>query len=233
MEKKSYLVLCFYKNQLIEKPYIVLEESEAAAMNLVVRTDLAVKGLLKPDIDLMVFDIENDCIYLGTPNEDDLKRLAEDSGNGCYCPNGEACDHYMFGGCTFECCGGGDDAPNDPPEGFDDVPERIYSASELIFAVAEAGDFAATEFIAFLMLREEWEKYSGEGKLDYPTDLGGHNVDNAALEAGGLCVGELMESIFEVHRGSSKHEIITNMLEAGFGYAQAYQDKVDSKEDWG
>lgn len=231
--KKSFLILAYYKKQLIEKPYIVLEESEIEALNLVVRTDLAVKGLLKPDIQFMAFDIEKDCIYLGSPNEDDLNQLAEDSGNGCSCPKGEACDHYMFGGCAFECSRDGDEAPNDPPEGFDDVPERIYSASELIFAVAEAGDFAATEFIAFLMLREEWEKYSGEGKLDYPTDLGGHNVDNVALEAGGLCVGELMESIFEVHRGSSKHEIITNMLEAGFGYIQSYQDKIDSKEDWG
>lgn len=231
--KKSFLILAYYKKQLIEKPYIVLEESEMDALNLVVRTDLAVKGLLKPDIQFMAFDIEKDCIYLGSPDEDDLNQLAEDSGNGCSCPKGEACDNYMFGGCAFECSRDGDEAPNDPPEGFDDVPERIYSASELIFAVAEAGDFAATEFIAFLMLREEWEKYSGEGKLDYPTDLGGHNVDNVALEAGGLCVGELMESIFEVHRGSSKHEIITNMLEAGFGYVQSYQDKVDSKEDWG
>lgn len=228
--KKSFLILAYYKKQLIEKPYIVLEESEIDALNLVVRADLAVKGLLKPDIQFMAFDIEKDCIYLGSPDEDDLKQLAEDSGNRCSCPKGEACDHYMFGCCAFcgddsrDCEDG--EAPNYLPE--DPGDETIYRPEEIIFAIAKAGDFAATEFIAFLMLREEWENYSGE-----VTDLGGYNVDNAALEAGGLCLGELTESIFEVHRGSSKHEIITNMLEAGFGYVQAYQDKVDSKEDWG
>ena len=233
--KRSFLILVSYENKLIANPYFVIEEDEQKGMELVVR-DLFSKGIGKPDIELQVFDVEKDCVYLGEPDDEDIERISEEiagegGGGGCSCPMKEECDHFACGSCTFEGWREeGDVVHNDPPE---DDDERIYQPNELVFAIADEPEIGSvTKFIVHMMVREDWEKYVETGEPAETPDLGCWNVDNAALAAGGLGLGELMESIFEVHRGRSRQDVIVNMIDAGFGYLESYQKKIDSKEGW-
>jgi len=229
--KKLFLVLAFFEGRLISKPFMVLAENVDESLQLAVR-DLFKQGVGRPDIDLMAFDVENDVIHLGELDMEDAQNLAEEC--GCECPNGEACDHYMFGGCTFgKGCGGGEDVEfihNDPPEEIDDP---IFKPDELIFAVIDADESvkaAGVDYVVVLNTRSHWEKSLAEGKPSME-ELGGYNVEDGALTNGGCCYEELTGSYFEALPGLDRETIFTRMLEAGFGYMQSFQEWIDSQDE--
>lgn len=236
MEQKSFIVFVTAGGKPVTNPYVCMCDTSEEAQDLVT-TDLASKFTSIPmGTMLHIFDTDSEVTYLGEPKkheEEPEDETAEDETNRCSCPNGDKCRYSTApGACGYgrgvddtggKLCADSAEAPdlNYPEEG------RVYGPEELLFAIGPYDHIDLIpdmKFVVYLTLADGFEK------TGYQTDdLGGHNVDNAALRAAGLCEAELMESVFEVNpkEGDTREALASRLIDAGFGYRQAFQDFMD------
>ena len=122
--------------------------------------------------------------------------------------------------------------PVENPDTEQQDEERVYRADELVFAVRPYGLFPQTDvkIIVDIAPAEMWEQGT-----DGSYGIGGYNVDNNALGSAGVNIAELMEGQFEVLEGDTEHDVIANMIEAGFRYSQSFIDyiKEQASEEYG
>ena len=249
MEQKSFIVFVTAGGKPIVNPMVCLCETHDEARDLAI-TDLATKLPSLPMGTLLhIFDTDSEVTYLGEPKEPEQDEESESESpeelagaKPCECPTGGTCPmrDAATGACKFEtesqdvgcqCSGCAGEPCAEPVEdlgpGF---PEegRVYEPHELLFAIGPYDHpdlIPGMKFVVYLTIAEDFEK-TGE----QTDDLGGHNVDNDALRAAGVCECEAMESVFEVNprKGDTREALVERMIEAGFGYRQSFQDFIDS-----
>ena len=241
MENKSFIVFVTAGGKPIVNPMICFCDTADEAQDLAT-TDLVKKMQSLPMGTLLhIFDTDTEVTYLGEPKNqpepEPEREDQDDSPNECRCPNGDKCRFSTAPGtCGYNQItedqsddGAGKlcaDPVEEPDENYP-VEGRVYGPEELLFAIGPYDHIDLIpdmKFVVYLTLADGFEK------TGYQTDdLGGHNVDNAALRAAGLCEAELMESVFEVNpkEGDTREALASRLIDAGFGYRQAFQDFMD------
>ena len=222
---KNFIVLAMADGQMLANPMMVIAESHDDAHEQAL-TDLAKKLAALPEgAVLHSFDLDTDVTMLGEPpaaeNPEPEADNAEKDGAKCVCPADGECRHRDCIGRCGLLTGQSEPVSDDFNHTEAHNEPEAYRPGELLFAVVLDDQCGLT---VCLTTKECWEKDRCQSD-----DLGGHNVDNAALHAAGLCEAELMESVFEclpgLHRNINCVKI--KMIEAGFDYLQEFQDFID------
>ena len=233
--------------RVVDQPMIVAADDADEAI-LLAGTSMAERLPGIPvGTELHCYDIETEAVYVGDvepPAEEieESKDESQDDGNYCSCPRKLTCDCYNDR--TMECnlkCNDNQAVetptkrcthPVENPDTEQQDEERVYRADELVFAVRPYGLFEQTDvkFIVDIAPAEMWEQGT-----DGSYGIGGYNVDNNALGSAGVNIAELMEGQFEVLEGDTEHDVIANMIEAGFRYSQSFIDyiKAQASEAYG
>ncbi len=252
MEQKSFIVFVTAGGKPIVNPMICFCDTHEEAQDLAT-TDLATKFTSIPMGTLLhIFDTDTEVTYLGEPKKPEPEQEQQEEQQGptpCSCPRMDTggCRFFVNGNCIFH---------EGPPELDDEereligaeyvtvpgkpcadpafgagtgIPEegRVYKPEELLFAIGPYDHqdlIPDMKFVVYLTVADDF------AITGYQTDdLGGHNVDNAALRAAGVNDAELMESVFEVLplEGDTREALASRLIDAGFGYRQAFQDFMD------
>lgn len=239
-----FIILATAGGELICSPMVCFAESHEEAQALAAGELAGMFKDLPGGTILHSFDTDCDVKYIGEPPKEEQPDAPEESeaGGSCDCPMGIECDQYNIetGGCGLveallpdaagpakQCAGPSKAARNDG-----DGEGRVYRPGELLFAIGpydhpgqeEVPEDERVRFTLHLTTRECWEKEGCQSD-----DLGGYNVDGAALDAAGICRSEIMESVFEVNpvEGDTRQAVAARLIEAGFGYVQAFQFFID------
>ena len=232
--------------RVVDQPMIVSADDADEAI-LLAGTSMAERLPGIPvGTELHCYDIETEAVYVGSVDEpveetkdetdDESNDEDQDGSNYCSCPRKLTCDCYNDR--TMECnlkCNdnqavesptGRCTHPVENPDSEQQTEERVYRADELVFAVTLYPAFEQTdvEFIVDIAPAEMWEH-----GIDGSYGIGGYNVDNAALRSAGINTEELMEGQFEVLEGATEHDVIANMIEAGFRYSQSFIDYIKAQ----
>lgn len=252
MDKKTFIVIALAGGKPIIAPAIIMADDHDEAINLM-GIDIAAKLPSLPfGTVIHCFDIDTEVTYLGMPNPEQKPPEEEcdeerEPDITCTCPNRLGCEYLVNGDCRLK-------ADELPGSEFNtahgklcaDLSERVnpelddgdvlYKAGDLLFAIgpyAEAGDEMRAEgykFVVNFTTKECWAKNKCQSY-----DLGGHNIDQAALQKAGIAEAELMESIFEVlpYPDDTVEKLAGRLIDAGFGYLQEFQKFIDncSKEE--
>ena len=234
--RRTYLVIAMCANRLACKPMVILADDEKDA--LAQATNYVQENLDKfpPMTRIECYDTETEVTYIGKPTDEEMRERDEkhreekneEDRMRCTCANNVDCPYLVNGG---ECEKLGAKPCTDSPDdgGLDSADEdRMYEPGELLFAITPNDptleEETGVKFIIYMTTTECWETMHAQSD-----DLGGHNVSVAALEAAGLCDAELMESIFEMLPldGDTEEAAVSRMLDAGFGYSQAFQKFIN------
>jgi hypothetical protein len=245
MEIKTFVTIAVGGGKMICSPIVCFCETHEHAHSLATAKMALMPDPPPRDTVLHTFDTETDMLYANAPPE--MKEQDERGADGdspadgfpaCHCPANSNCVHAHFptGTCRYtedagsQCdacqakpCAdfGGGQVPGIPEEG------RVYGPDELLFAIGpydHCDQIPDLKFVVYFTIADDFEKTGHQ-----TDDMGGHNIDGDALRAAGLCDAELMESVFEVNplKGDTREALAMRLLDAGFGFRQAFQDFMD------
>lgn len=103
---------------------------------------------------------------------------------------------------------------------------KTYKANELIFALNEPDGEYFTTCTVVMTPKDYWLK---ERVLaDF---LGGHNVDNDALEEAGVSPCEIMESVWEFYEETDVEKAHQMLLYAGFDFDPDFDEWFKSQSE--
>ena len=229
--RRTFIVLAVCGNKLVVNPVVVLAEDNVDAVHQAAFAITERVDPLPARTEITCYDSETDVIYVGKPTEEEAKghdeKMREEDGAKCRCAFPEDCAYLINGEC--EKLGAKPCAESLEMDGtYSAGGDRLYEPGELLFAITPYDNEMMPEvklkFVVYLTTKECWENEHGQSD-----DLGGHNVSAEALAKAGICQDELQESIFEVNylEDDTELALAERMIEAGFGYAQAFQNFIN------